>query len=252
MNTWRGGGGLWLPSNLAPLVWFPPSQGSLYQDTVLSNPVTATSQAVAGWADAGSAVASATNATASPTAVQLSPARVSFDGTAQNLRFSGSLVNAGAQTLFLKYKTRTAPGAGAFQTLVSPNGTAAFGRVFLVGQVSTYSALSFCLGAAYGSVTMVGVAITIDTNEHSLIIDYNGSGASTPANYTVYLDGVAQTVVASQALSRTAGDQSTLAADVSSGALSSFGPVNIGTVGYLSRQLTAAERTSLIAYMSAN
>jgi hypothetical protein len=148
----------------------------------------------------------------------------------------------------LRFRLRTTPGASTFYCPLRLSGASTFGVVYLCN-FAGYTSLSILLGASYASVACVGVALTLDTLTHSLVVTYNGGGASTPGNYTVDYDGVAQTVATSSTTNRTSGQSSYLGTDITT-AVTLQAPVDLGDVVYdNTRTWSATERTNLSSYL---
>jgi hypothetical protein len=60
--------------------------------------------------------------------------------------------------------------------------------------------------------TARGVTLTLDTNPHTIVMTYNGGTNTSSASYTCMVDGVVQTVVASNTLNASASSSGSIGA----------------------------------------
>lgn len=149
----------------------------------------------------------------------------------------------GAQTWALTFRLAAVPGSSEIDGVLD---LSAGGKSspLVVCNFSGYQNITWCFDFS-GSVTAVGINPTLDTTRHSLLIIYNGSGSTTPGNYSVYLDGVAQTVNASSAFVATSG--STLA-NLANGSFPAA--LHLGKAIVYSGALSGADLTNLQAYLA--
>ena len=154
--------------------------------------------ACSAWADTSGAgiVASLTQGTAAnrPT-IGSSPVKVTFDGTNDLLTGGTTALTSGNPiTVGIRFRLTAAAATFSLITIAQPGSNAA---EILILSLGGYQNVSFIAGIASAGSAMSGFSPTHDTSVHTLVVTYNGSGATTPANYTATWDGVAQTVVAS-------------------------------------------------------
>mgnify|MGYP000004507751 CR=1 FL=1 len=151
----------------------------------------------------------------------------------------------GAQTWAITYRLTSVP-AGEFDELIDlGNGVASTSRLLCTDNAA-YQKLTWAFDFN-GAVAGVGISPTLDTLKHSLLIVYAGGGASTPANYTCWLDGVAQTVVATSAVGPYLGTACLANKSDATGPAA----VEFGKIVLASGALAGADLTSLKSYLAA-
>lgn len=151
----------------------------------------------------------------------------------------------GAQTWAMTYRLTGVP-AGEFDEILDlGNGATSTSRLIATDNAS-YKPLTWCFDFN-GAVAGVGISPVLDTVKHSLLIVYNGGGASTAANYTCYLDGVAQTVAVTSAVGPFLGTACLGNKSDSTGPAA----VEFGKVVLASSALAGANLTNLQAYLAA-
>lgn len=187
------------PSDLASLLLdLRLGAADLYQDAARTT-AAVSGDPVGGWKDTAAAAHHLDQTTSARRPIYYSSGlgggarpRVSFDGVDDGLLMSGWNLGSGAQTIALEFVRRSnVPTAQ---------------RLFSVRQAGPiFSAISFVNFAGYNEITVlcgsaggtsVGCSPTLGTTRHTLVVCYDGSGSTTPANYAIFVDGVAQTVVA--------------------------------------------------------
>lgn len=189
---------VWSPARLSNLALQLQPTGSVFTDAARTTPATS-GDPVGGWADRSTAAHHLDQTTSARRPIYYSSGlgggarpRVSFDGVDDGLLMSGWNLGSGAQTIALEFVRRSnVPTAQ---------------RLFSVRQAGPiFSAISFVNFAGYNEITVlcgsaggtsVGCSPTLGTTRHTLVVCYDGSGSTTPANYAIFVDGVAQTVVA--------------------------------------------------------
>lgn len=152
---------------------------------------------------------------------------VRFDTGEQLARASTGL--SGAQTWALSFKLDATPGSGAFGNLftLSDGGAGTFGELW-VANSGSYRPLYWRLGYTQGSAgNGVGIAVTLDTSWHTLLITYDGVSSTTASSYTAYYDGSVASVIASGSNSGTAGSSMLLGRNPSFTTASQFRVVSV-------------------------
>lgn len=198
LGVGRGGSRVWTPARLSSLALQLQPTDNVYTDAARTTPSTS-GDPVGGWADRSTAAHHLSQSTSARRPIYYSSGlgggarpRVSFDGTDDGLLMSGWNLGSGAQTVALEFVRRSnVPSAQ---------------RLFTVRQAGPiFSAISFVNYGGYHEITAlfgsaggasVGCNPSLGTTRHTLVICYNGSGSTTPANYMIFVDGVAQTVIA--------------------------------------------------------
>lgn len=96
-----------------------------------------------------------------------------------------------AKGIMLVYKLTTVPtsGTGVDVALNLKNASSTFSAIYFFNNYSAFSNISYCFDVATSTV-FSGINPTIDTNVHTLIIQYNGGTNSSSSSYTTYFDGV--------------------------------------------------------------
>ena len=200
---------------------------------------TTTGDAVRRWVDTSGNARHLNVLNGTPTYVEPSGnsrGSVKFDSAESLERASVGL--AGAQTWALSFKLDATPTSGNFGCLMtlSDGGANTFGELWIANSGS-YRPLYWRLGYTQGTAgNGVGIATTLDTTWHTLLITYDGVSSTAASSYTAYLDGVAQTVVASGSNSGTAGSNLKLGRNTSYTTASQFRLVSV-----YARVLTAGE-----------
>lgn len=112
-----------------------------------------------------------------------------FDDGDDNLTSSAYSI-AGAQTWALTFRLPSTLSSSEIDCILDlSNGSRS--APLLLANFGGYTTICWRFDFT-GTLAAVGISPTLDTSVHSLLIVYNGSGSGTPGNYTVYLDGVAQ------------------------------------------------------------
>lgn len=102
-------------------------------------------------------------------------------------------ISAGAKTVALVFKLRSVPTS--FHTAFQLGNGSSVGSELLFSTGGSYQTLFWTFDNIGGGST-VGYNMTHDTNAHVVVISYNGGTYTTPGNYTLMVDGTAQTVIA--------------------------------------------------------
>ena len=148
------------------------------------------------WADQTTNAHNFTQATALLQPVQShtinSQACMSFSGStamSNSAFFPGAGV---AKGIMLVYKLTTLPtsGSGFFIPIAIKNPASAFSTIYFFNSYATFSNISYCFDLTSSSTVFSGINPTLDTNPHTLIIQYNGGTNSSSSSYTTYFDGV--------------------------------------------------------------
>lgn len=104
---------------------------------------------------------------------------------------SGWSLGSGAQTIAMEFVRRTNPTA---QRLFSVRQAGPIFSAISLINYAGYAEITCYLGGAGGN--SIGCNPVLGTGRHTLVVCYDGSGSTTPANYAIFLvDGTAQTVV---------------------------------------------------------
>lgn len=160
---------------------------------------------------------------------------------------AATFVLTGAQTWALTFRLTSVP-VGEFDEILNlGNGSTTTSRL-LATDNGAYKRLTWAFDFN-GAVAGVGISPVLDTVKHSLLIVYNGAGASTPGNYSCWLDGVAQTVVI------TTGAVGPYLGTACLGNKSdATGPaaIEFGKIVLASSALAGADLTSLQSYLAAS
>lgn len=163
--------------------------------------------AVASWPDHANGAHTYTQATgAKQPTKSSSPNVVTFVASGPNYLQNSDTVIPDTTEPFswsIKFKLNSLPGASSF-TVLEDMGVGGSGDDFQVAfmNLGGYQNISFKANAG----SAVGISVTLDTLVHTLVVTYNGGSAGSPGSYTCYLDGVAQTVVASAAFGAVGGN----------------------------------------------
>jgi len=188
-----------VPSDLTSLLLdLRLGAADLYQDAARTT-AAVSGDPVGGWKDTAAAAHHLSQSTSARRPIYYSSGlgggarpRVSFDGTDDGLLASGWNLGSGAQTVAMEFVRRS--NVPTAQRLFS---------VRVAGPI--FSAISFVNFAGYNEITAlfgsaggasVGCNPTLGTSRHTLVVCYDGSGSTTPANYAIFVDGVAQVVAA--------------------------------------------------------
>jgi hypothetical protein len=146
----------------------------------------------------------------------------------------------------MTYRLTSVPVGEFDEILDLGDGVASTSRL-LATDNAAYQKLTWCFDFN-GAVVGVGISPTLDTVKHSLLIVYNGGGASTAANYSCWLDGVAQTVVATSAVGPYLGTACLGNKSDRTGPAA----VEFGKIVLASSALAGANLTSLQSYLAAS
>lgn len=192
-----GGRRVWTPARLASLALQLQPTGSVYTDAARTTPATS-GDPVGGWADRSTAAHHLDQTTSARRPIYYSSGlgggarpRVFFDGTDDGLLMSGWGLGSGAQTVAMEFVRRS--NVPTAQRLFSVRVAGPIFSAISLVNFGGYNEVTVLLGSAGG--VSVGCNPTLGTSRHTLVVCYNGSGASTPANYVIYVDGVSQSVV---------------------------------------------------------
>lgn len=188
-----------VPSDLASLLLdLRLGAADLYQDAARTT-AAVSGDPVGGWKDTAAAAHHLDQSTSARRPIYYDSGlgggarpRVSFDGVDDGLLASGWNLGSGAQTVALEF-VRRSNVASAQRLFTVRQAGPIFSAISLVNY-GGYNEITALFGSAGGA--SVGCNPTLGTTRHTLVVCYNGSGASTPANYAIFVDGVAQTVVA--------------------------------------------------------
>lgn len=193
-----GGSRVWTPTRLANCqLSLAPSSRYLFTDAARTSPA-ASGDPAGGWADLSTAGHHLSQTISARRPIFYDSGlgggarpRVSFDGVDDGLLMSGWGLGSGAQTIAMEFVRRTnVPVAQRlFSTRVAGPIFSAISLINFVG----YAEITCYLGGAGGN--SIGCNPVLGTGRHTLVVCYNGSGSSTPANYAMFVDGVSKTVV---------------------------------------------------------
>ena len=188
---------VWSPARLSNLALQLQPTGSVFTDAARTTPATS-GDPVGGWADRSTAAHHLDQTTSARRPIYYSSGlgggarpRVFFDGTDDGLLMSGWGLGSGAQTIALEFVRRS--NVPTAQRLFSVRVAGPIFSAISLVNFGGYNEVTVLLGSAGG--VSVGCNPTLGTSRHTLVVCYNGSGASTPANYVIYVDGVSQSVV---------------------------------------------------------
>ena len=193
----------WTPASATALFWIDAdkafSGGRLYQDSGKTSLVTTALQAVGAWVQEGAITPDLLQSGALTkgyfTSLSSGALGVGFDGVDDRLA-SAQTFSAGAKTLAFRFQYATAPGATELDTPLTLGAMTNQLRLFLSGSShGTYPRLSWAFDLTGASTLFLGSnGLTVDTNEHTVIIAYNGGSVTSAASYRVWVDGVEGTV----------------------------------------------------------
>lgn len=170
-----------------------------------------------------------------------------FDGA--NTFLTGTLVTTGAISRYVVFKFVGTPAAStSWELLCLKDSTAAFNETFVLN-AGGYQPYSFLDKSPTSAVASVGIADALNTSPHVLGVVYNNGAISTPASYTVSLDGVSKTVVASGAIGTPNTASTAIGARVVAGVGSSFVSGHIARVLVFSTNLSAAADAAVVTYL---
>lgn len=186
-----------VPSDLASLLLdLRLGAADLYTDAARTT-AAVSGDPVGGWKDTAAAAHHLDQSTSARRPIYYSSGlgggarpRVSFDGVDDGLLMSGWSLGSGAQTIAMEFVRRTNPTA---QRLFSVRQAGPIFSAISLINYAGYAEITCYLGGAGGN--SIGCNPVLGTGRHTLVVCYDGSGSSTPANYAIFVDGTAQTVV---------------------------------------------------------
>ena len=191
---------VWSPARLSNLALQLQPTGSVFTDAARTT-AAVSGDPVGGWKDTAAAAHHLDQSTSARRPIYYDSGlgggarpRVSFGGVDDGLLMSGWNLGSGAQTIAMEFVRRTNPTA---QRLFSVRQAGPIFSAISLVNYGGYNEITVLCGSAGG--TSVGCSPTLGTTRHTLVVCYNGSGASTPANYAIFVDGVSQSVVVSGA-----------------------------------------------------
>ncbi len=250
----RGGGGPWTPASLGAslALWLDAdSLANVWQNSGGTGAVTTSGDPVGQASDRSGLgrhfIQGASNRrfTWQQNALGTGHSAIRADDIDDILAPAATFALTGAQTWAITYRLTSVP-VGEFDEILDLGDGATTTSRLIATDNGAYPRITWCFDFA-GGAAGVGISPTLDTVKHSLLIVYSGGGASTPGNYTCWLDGVSQSVAAGAALGPYLGT-ATL------GNKSDFtGPaaVDLGKVVLASSALSGSNLTSLQAYLAA-
>lgn len=175
----------------------------------------------------------------------LSAAR--FDGVDDALAMALALENA--KTIFVAGKINTVPAAAEFDSIITIKFDASTFSEFLFLNIAGYEEVSFrhdYMGGGNG----VGVDVILDTNAHVWSHTYNDGDNTLPASYTARIENIAQTIVASGALSRVGTDVGSVGGRIDSvGAVTGPADMDIEEILAFDRILSVAQQQGIRTYL---
>ncbi len=156
---------------------------------------------------------------------------------------------SGAKSCYVVFQLSATPGSGLFDSLVTLYTGSLWTELLLSNISGAYTNVTF--EADFASGNGVGWNPTLDTSKHIIGVTYNGGTNTSPASYTGWEDGSVQTIIASSALGRTAGDLSSIGGRVSSLNVISAGFVgSIAEIILTNNVISGAQATTLQAYLT--
>lgn len=187
----------WSPADLTPTFWLSAADiSSLSTDSGGSTPVTATGDDVGRFADKSGnnrhfTGAGGTRPKYQATGVAGRPS-VRWDDTDDVLSRTPTFCPSGAQTIAIVFKLSSWPSAAEFDGLIDLS-TGTRSTQFFVCNYAGYTPICFAVDYS-GSGAGIGFSWTPDTNAHTLLITYDGTGSHTASHYQAWLDGVPVTL----------------------------------------------------------
>jgi hypothetical protein len=125
---------------------------------------------------------------------------------------SAQTFSAGAKSIGLHWQYHTVLGSSELDVPLTLGATPSQFRLAIGGPTATFPGVQFICDVAGSSTSFTKFAWTPDTNEHTLLICYNGGSIGSAASYRAWLDGVEQTL--------SSGSSSTASGTTSLGAIS--------------------------------
>lgn len=174
---------------------------------------------------------------------------ITFDGSSQFLTSPFQI--GGAKTVVIVRKLASVPGASTIceaYTLKDASNNFSEAMFF---NFSGYQPYSLCHNLNGLTSPTVGDAAALDTSWHVGIDTYNGGANTSTSSYTLTLDSVSQTLLASAAFNRISTDLVTLGARATSANVgSSFAPVQIAEVLIYDHVLSGTDMTAVESYLN--
>lgn len=170
-----------------------------------------------------------------------------FDGA--NDFMTSSMTVSGAVSRYIVFKFVGTPAAStSWNMLCIKDASGDFDEMFVLN-AGGYQPYSFLSKSPASAVASVGIADALNTSPHVLGVTYNNGAISTPASYTVSLDGVSKTVVASGVIGTPNTATTALGARVVAGVGSSFVSGHYARVLAFSTNLSAPADAAVVKYL---
>lgn len=196
----------WVPSDESGLlIWYDAESApshSLYQESTGSPPGTTLAdtdgETIGTWRDKSASGHHVTQSIVgsrpaySSTALGGKPCAV-FDGSSDYMNRTTSSVTASAFTIGIAWQLTSIPGAGLYVGVGGIYFSAGTCELLVMNGVGGYKNLTVNCGTG----AAVGFDLAVDTNAHYMVATYNGLGVVTPANWQIWVDGTARTVLGS-------------------------------------------------------
>ena len=157
-----------------------------------------------------------------------------------------------AKGIMLVYKLTTLPTSGSafYVSMAIKNPANAFSTIYFFNSYATFSNISYCFDLTSSSTVFSGINPTLDTNTHTLIIQYNGGTNSSSSSYNSYYDGVLTTQASGTgSTSYTSSCLCSVGATLSSGdVVTQGGKIDIAEIHAYTGTITAGQLSALQSY----